>query len=322
MSKTDEMQIFVEVVRLGTLVDAARKLNLSAPTVTKQISALEDRLGTRLLNRTTRKVTPTEAGELFYQSCNKIIEQIDAAESEVRQLREELRGTLRVTSSTDFSRLHLSKAITEFAHASPYLRLELHFSDENVDLRSEAFDVAIRIGELVDSTMVARRLGGCRRVICASHEYLSAHGTPTLPEHLADHECIGYEHLQGAHGWKFVVDGRTKIYRPQGRYNTNCGWMIRDLALAGLGIGFMPTFLVEEDLAVGRLVTVLDEYLDDDVNIYAVFPSRANLPMKVRSFVDFLMEYFERHLNACPWRNADHTATGVWKSPEQSDLHA
>lgn len=296
MSKTDEMRIFVEVVRLGTLVDAARKLNLSAPTVTKQISALEDRLGTRLLNRTTRKVTATEAGEVFYRSCINILDQIDVAESEVRRLREELCGTLRVTSSTDFSRLYLSKAITEFAVVAPNLKLDLYFSDENVDLQSEAFDVAVRIGELVDSTMVARKLAGCRRVICASPEYLRKHGTPTLPEHLADHECIGYEYLQGAHGWKFVVDGRTKVVRAHGRYNTNCGWMIRDLALAGLGMGFMPTFLVEEDLAAGRLVTVLDEYLDDNVNIYAVYPSRSNLPVKVRTFVDFLMEYFECHL--------------------------
>ena len=150
MSKKDEMQTFVEVARTGTLVEAARKLSLAAPTVTKQINTLEDRLGVRLLNRTTRKVTLTEAGEIYYQSCQAILEQIEAVETEVGQLGIGLHGSLRITSSTDFSRLHLSKAITEFARSSPSVKLSLNFSDENVDMQSASFDVAIRIGNLID----------------------------------------------------------------------------------------------------------------------------------------------------------------------------
>lgn len=295
MSKKDEMQTFVEVARTGTLVEAARKLSLAAPTVTKQINTLEERLGVRLLNRTTRKVALTEAGEIYFQSCKSILEQIDAVEAEVGQIGGGLHGSLRITASTDFSRLHFSKAVTDFARASPRLKLSLFFSDENVDLQSASFDVAIRIGELIDSSLVARKLGDCRRVICASPEYLAKHGAPTSPDDLVNHECIGYEHLQGRHGWTFSVEGRKRVYRPNGHYHTNCGWMIRDLALAGLGLGFMPTFLIDDDLKAGRLVSVLDSYLVDAVNIYAVFPSRAHLSQKVRTLVDYMVEYFSAH---------------------------
>jgi len=295
MSRKDEMQTFVEVARTGALAEAARKLNLSAPTVTKQITSLEDRLGIRLLNRTTRKVTLTEAGERFYQSCASILDQIEVAEAEVGQMGVGLHGSLRISSSTDFSRMYLSRAITEFARTSPRLKLQLSFSDENVDLQSTSFDIAIRIGELSDSTLVARKLGACRRVICGSPEYFEKFGKPETPGDLSNHECIGYEHLQGTHGWNFNFDGRTRVFRPQGRYFTNCGWMIRDLALAGLGLGFMPTFLIAEQLRDGRLVTVLDSYLADDVNVYAVFPSREHLSHKVRAFVDYLVEFFSEN---------------------------
>ena len=290
MARLEEMQAFVKAVETQSLSEAARELNVSPSAISKQIRNLENRLESRLLHRTTRSLALSEPGQAFYERCKSIIADVERAEIGVHELQDEPQGTLRVTASGDFSRLHLADLLTEFAAQYPNLRLELTFTDRTVDILAEAYDVAIRIASLADSSLVARKLAPCRRVLTATPSYLEANGTPTAPDDLKKHECIGYEYMGTSPGWRFRTKGRTQTVHVKGRLRANAGWMIRDLTLKGLGIGFLPTFLVGDDLRAGKLVTLLDDCLDADTDIYVVYPSRAHLSTKVRVFVDFLVE--------------------------------
>jgi len=291
MPKLEEMQAFVKAVETESLSEAARELNVSPSAISKQIRNLENRLGARLMQRTTRSLTLTEPGKAFYEQSVTIITQVERAESGVHELQDEPQGTLRISASADFSRLHLNSVITDFARQYPDLRLELTFTDRTIDLIAEGYDAAIRIGALPDSSLVARKLSPCRHVLCASPNYLKANGTPVLPDDLRGHDCIGYEYTRGTRlGWRFEVDQRPQTVHVKGRLQVNAGWMLRELMLADLGIGLLPTFMVAEELRSGELVTLLDDYLRADTSIYAVYLSRAHLSAKVRVFVDFLTE--------------------------------
>ena len=242
------------------------------------------------MHRTTRSLALTEPGRGFYERCKSILAEVERAEVSVHELQDEPQGTLRVTASGDFSRLHLGELLGDFAVRYPNLRLELTFTDRTVDILSEGYDVAIRIASLADSSLVARKLAPCRRVLSATPAYLAANGTPGTPDDLKNHECIGYEYMGTSPGWRFRVNGDTQTVPVKGRLRANAGWMIRELTLAGLGIGFLPTFLIGDDLRTGNLVTFLDDCLDADTDIYVVYPSRSHLSTKVRVFVDFLVE--------------------------------
>lgn len=297
MARYEEIVSFINAVELSSLSETARELNLSPSTISKQINNLEQHLGVRLLNRTTRSIAPTEAGELFYEQCRRAIADLEKAEANIRELQDEPQGVLRITAPEDFARLHLNQLFIEFARTYPKLNLELLFTDRTVDLLSEKVDVAIRIGNLADSSLVARRLGTCRRVVCASPEYLEARGIPQKPEDLRSHECVRYEFLEQTRGWRFEIDGKQRTIQPKGRFQADNGWIIKDLAVAGLAIGFLPTFLIGEELKSGRLVTILDDYLRADTEISAVYQSRANLSNKIRVFIDFLAERFHQHFS-------------------------
>ncbi len=292
MAKFEEMQAFVKTVETASLSEAARELNVSPSAISKQIKNLENRLGARLIQRTTRTLALTEPGKSFYEQSVAIITQVDRAETGVHELQDEPQGTLRISASADFSRLHLSSAIANFAKQYPGLRLEWNFTDRTIDLITENYDVAIRIGALPDSTMIAHKLSPCRHVVCASPQYLKDNGSPAVPDELREHECIGYEYRMDTRlGWHFEVDKRPQTVHVNGRLRTNTGWMIRELMLAHLGIGLVPTFMVADDLRAGKLVALLDNYLRADTAIYVVYMSRAHLSAKVRVFIDFLVDH-------------------------------
>ncbi len=294
-----EMRTFERVAAHESFAGAARELGLSPSAVSKQIRALEERLEVKLLQRTTRQVTLTQAGQAYLERARKILGEVDELEMTVRGLHFEPRGTLRVSAPQDFGRLYLCEAVGAFAAEYPHLRIEFEMTDRKVDVVEEGFDVAVRVAKLASSTLVMRRLGRCERVLCASPAYLAAYGTPESPAALGSHNCIEYDYAE-SNSWTFRVAGRAQTVAATGRLRANSAWALRSLALAGQGIALMPRFLVHEDLAEGRLVSVLANALDADLDVMALLPPGRHVSAKARAFVDFIAE----RLRSEPWWEA------------------
>jgi DNA-binding transcriptional LysR family regulator len=291
MDKFLEFQTFLGVAREGSFSRAADGLGLTPSAVSKQVRALEDRLDVRLFNRTTRRVSLTDAGRAFRERIETVVQEVDEAEQSVAQLQAEPRGLLRVGAPMDFGRAHLAKAIVQFAAAHPSLEVEVEFADRFVDVVEEGFDVVVRIAELADSSLVSRRLAPCRRLVCASPGYLDANGRPERPEDLLAHHRVGYAY-EVERSWRFETPRGTRRIAVPVRHRTNNGSLIRELLLAGEGLSLLPTFLIAEDLRSGRLEAVLAGSLCADTQIHAVYPHRRHLSTKVRRFVDHLAASF------------------------------
>lgn len=299
MDRLSGMAVFVRVVEEESFSAAARVLGLSKSAVSKQVAALEDRLGARLLNRTTRRLSLTDAGVAFYDRAQRIVADAEEAEAAVSQLSATPRGVLRVNAPVSFGVQHLGPVLPEFMDAHPDLSVELTLNDRFVDLVEEGFDVAVRIGRLPDSSLIARRLAPLRRVVVASPAYVAAHGAPQQPEDLRDHACLLYAYLLRGDAWALRgPEGRAVEVRVDGRLRANNGDVLRAALLGGMGVAYMPSFLVGNDLAEGRLVRLLPEWQDDSAGIYAVHPHARLVPPKVRAFVDFLAE---RYGNCPAW---------------------
>jgi DNA-binding transcriptional LysR family regulator len=236
-------------------------------------------------------VSPTAEGLAFYERLRNVLEGATYAEEEISQLHTELRGSLRISAPMDFGRAHLAMLFARFAAAHPQLALEIEFSDRFVDVVEEGLDLVIRIGNLPDSSLVARRLAPCKRVLCASPEYLAAHGTPRSPRDLKRHTKIAYAY-ESAKSWTFRGERGLERLSVRIQHRTNNGHMLRALVTQGLGIALVPTFLVAEDLRQGRLEKLLTDSLVSDLGIHAVYPSRTLLSSRVRRLVDFLAEHF------------------------------
>jgi len=294
--KLAEMRTFERVAAHESLAAAARELGLSPSAVSKQIRALEDRLEVKLLHRTTRRVTLTQAGRAYLEQARKILGEVEELEHTVRGLHAEPRGTLRVSAPQDFGRLYLCEAVGAFAAEYPHLRIEFEMTDRKVDLVDEGFDVVVRVAKLASSTLVMRRLGRCERVLCASPAYLETYGAPASPAQLGSHNCIEYDYAE-SNAWTFRVGGRRQAVAATGRLRANSAWALRALALAGQGIALLPRFLVHEDLAQGRLVALLDDVLDADLEVMALLPPGRAVAAKARAFVDFISE----RLRSEPW---------------------
>jgi DNA-binding transcriptional LysR family regulator len=266
---------------------------MSQPVVSKSITRLEEKLGARLLNRTTRRLSLTEAGSELYRRSVRALEEIENAELEVARFQTEPRGTLRVSAPMSFSILQLGAKLDRFLDRYPGVTMELSLDDRRVDLVEEGFDVAIRIAHLRDSSLVARKIVPCRQVLCASPAYLKKHGTPERPEDLLEHNCILYSFLTNAREWRLVDEqGETHVVPLKGSLQTNNGLVNRAACMAGVGIVMLPTFYVGEQLRSGELVPILCKFRPVDIAVYAVYPERRNLTPKVRAFVDFLAETF------------------------------
>ncbi len=302
MDNQSEMAVYVRVVEAGNFSAAAREMNLTPSAVSKLIGRLEERLGARLLNRTTRHVSLTEEGRAFYQRCTPILDAIDEAERAVAELHGEPRGLLKVNASTAFGHYHIEPLIPGFLARYPDLRLEFTLSESIVNLIEEEVDVAVRIGQLPDSSLIARKLGTARRIVVASPGYLERHGTPRTPDDLKHHNCLRLSKATSLNQWEFTGPGAPRRIDVGGNFEANSAIALHGAAVAGLGLIRVGDFTVAADVRTGRLVPVLaDHELPPETNIYAVYPHNRHLSPKVRAFVDMLVDAF---LPVPPWERA------------------
>ncbi len=290
--RAGEMAVFVQVVEQGSLTAAAHALRLSPSAVSKLIARLEDRLGARLLQRTTRRVAATAEGRLFYERAREILEELDAAEELVSAGRLRPRGTLRVSLSHGFGMSRIVPLVPDFTARYPDIELQLAFADRRIDLAGQGIDLALRLGPVHDESLIARRLGDHGRIVCAAPAYLAHHGTPTRPQDLAAHNCILFDQPDYLNQWPFRgPDGTVDRVRVRGNFRSDNGDALFELLLQGLGIAWAADFLALPHLAAGRLVPLLaDATVDERTAIHAVYPQRRHLPAKVRAFIDFLLE--------------------------------
>lgn len=300
MDRFREMETFLAVVEAGSFVAAAEKLRISKSVASRIVQDLESRLGGRLLNRTTRRLSLTDVGEAFYQRCRHILEEVEVAEGAVGKDRETVIGILKVSAPLTFGTLHLAQHWGDFLKRHPLVELDLSLLDRRVDLVGEGYDLAIRIApQQEDSSLVSRKLASSRMVICAAPHYLEKHGTPQTLDEIARHEFIGYSYLPTGDVWKFQSGGVAEGIKTHPRLRVNNGDTCRAAAVQGLGIIVQPSFIVNEDLAAGRLVQILPEWHAEERGIYAVYPTRQHLSGKVRALVDYLADKFKSE----PWNS-------------------
>lgn len=292
LDRVTGMQIFARVAALGSLTAAAASLHMSQTMATKHLNALEARLGTRLVHRTTRRMTLTEAGRRYLESIERILADIEDADGVAAAETLEVRGTLRLNAPVSFGILELAPLLPELARRHPGLSVDLGLNDRHVDLIEEGWDLAVRIGGMRDSSMVARRLAPCGLVVCAAPSYLAAHGTPRTTGDLARHSCLGYtlSRTIGVDRWAFGRDGKV-VVGVSGPFRANNGDVLVQQAIAGLGIIYQPMFLVGRELREGRLVALdLDHPPLQLDGVFAVYPAARRPPAKVRTTIDFLVE--------------------------------
>jgi DNA-binding transcriptional LysR family regulator len=290
MNNLGDLEIFARVVAAGSMSSAGRELGLSPAVVSKRLRRLEDRLGTRLMQRTTRQISLTEAGHGFYERVLAILAGIEEAEAFVARRSALARGTLKISAPTSFGRLHIAPHVNRFMAANPDLAVNLVLSDDFADIVGEGYDVAIRIAELSDSSLVARKLAAVQRILCASPDYISRHGKPETIDDLDHHICIPSHNSEP---WRIEGPDGPLTYRPSGPLLTNSSEVVREGVIGGVGIALRSTWDIGRELAEGRLVRVLPDYEGSkNVAIHAVYASRRFLPAKIRVFIDFLAELF------------------------------
>lgn len=292
MDTIDGMRTFVAVVADGSFSSAAKRLDMSPQLVSKYVGQLEQRLGTRLLNRSTRRLSLTEAGLAYTDRCRQVLADIDEMESAIGDMTARASGTLRINAPMSFGVSHLARATAEYQSENKDVTVELTLNDRVVDVVSEGFDLAIRIGELNESSLVARRLAPSRLVVCASPEYLEKHGTPKTAQDLTEHNCLMYSYQSERRHWRLERDGESHSVEISGTLVANNGDALRLAALAGAGIILQPAFIVGDDIREGRLLAVLPEYSLAEHGVYAVYPHRQYLSAKVRTYVDYMADYF------------------------------
>jgi len=295
MDSLTGLTVFARVVEKGGFTAAAHDLGISKSTVSKQIASLENRLGVRLLNRTTRSMTVTEIGRAYFERAQRIVTEAEEAELAVTRLHQEPRGALRVNAPMSFGITHLARLIPEFMATHPDLAIDLEFNDRRVDLIDEGYDLAIRIGRLAESSLVARKLAPSRVVVVASPKYWRRAGKPKVPSDLQNHECLIYGYRDNPNEWAFHGPDGPFTQRISGRIRANNGEALMAAAVAGLGAYQCPTFLCSDHVATGRVEIVLGEYEAPEPAVYAVWPHNRHLSAKVRSFVDFLIGRFGPH---------------------------
>jgi DNA-binding transcriptional LysR family regulator len=285
------MRIFAETVDAQSFTAAADRMGLSKQFVSKRVAALEKRLGARLLVRSTRQLRVTDLGLAYHERAQRILEEVDAAEQLIASQTAAPRGLLRLSAPMTFATLHLGPVIPAFMQRHPEVVVELELNDRTVDLIGEGYDMPVRIGRLAVSSLVARRIAAEQLITCASPGYLRRHGAPSAPGDLASHACLTYGHARRGE-WTFRVEGRVRKVSVSGPMRANNGEMLRDAAVAGLGIVSLPDFIVAAALADGRLVPVLDACRPEGFNVYAVSPQHRQSSLLVRAFSDFLAERF------------------------------
>ncbi|MGH8728368.1 MAG: LysR family transcriptional regulator [Burkholderiales bacterium] len=309
MENLTDIAVFVKVVESGSFTQTAEQLELSRAVISKYLSRLEERLGVRLLNRTTRRLSLTEAGAALYEASRGALSQIEDAELAISELQKAPRGRLKVNVPVSFGMLHIAPAIPEFLAAFPGISVDMMMEDRIVDLVHEGYDLAIRVSNPTDSTLVARKLAPERLVTCAAPEYLARHGAPETPEDLAGHNCVLYSY--GSPVWRYIAPDGKEIAAPvRGNLRMNNGIAQREAALKGLGIVALPTFYLGDYLRQGRLQVLFAEYRTDELGVYAVYPQRKYLSPKVRTFIDFFAQRFGPKPPWFDWGTSDQVPHG------------
>jgi len=294
LDRVTGMQVFTRVAALGSLSAAARALGMSQTMATKHVAAVEERLGVKLLHRTTRRLTLTEAGRHYLDAAERVLAELEDAEAAVSAERLEARGTLRVNVPVSFGIREIAPLLPEFARSHPSVTVDLGLNDRVVDLIEEGWDMAVRIGRVAESTMIVRKLAPCRTALCAAPAYLAERGTPRRVSDLKDHNCLGYtlSRALGSDRWSFGIDGAVTV-PVSGNLRVNNGDALVAAAIAGQGLIYQPTFLVNGEIRAGRLVSVtLDHPAIEVAGVFALYPADRRPPAKVRTFIDFLAQRF------------------------------
>lgn len=292
MDKLTSLRAFVKVVESGSFAEAGRQLRLSRSAVSKYVADLEESLGVQLLNRTTRHASPTENGQLYFDRTLCILAEIDAADQAVTQSLAAPRGLLRVNAPMSFGTMRLGPVVADFMTLYPDLQLQLVLSDDLLDPVQDGFDVTLRIAELESSSLVARKITPVDRVVCASPDYLARHGTPKHPDQLRDHVALTYGFLLTGNQWKLTGKGGDHWIQPAWTLCVNNAEVLRDVAIRGKGVALIPRFIADSALRDGQLRTILDDYSAPPLALYAIYPPTRHLSVKVRFFIDFLVERF------------------------------
>lgn len=289
MDKLASMNVFTKVAKAGSFAAAAKELGISRAMATKHVMQLENNLGIRLLNRTTRQLSLTEVGHTYFDRCLQILDDIEENELAVTQMQTEPRGTLKVASPPFFGTYHLAPAISEFLRQYPDVSVELLLQGGTVDVIEAGLDLAIHLGELAESSLIARKLASSRQVVCGAPDYFANHGIPQSPNDLKEHNCLfNWSWPQKDH-WQFSdADGKKITVKVSGNLQANVSGALRLAAINGLGLVMLPTYMSGHDLRKGRLKAVMTDYEPATMDIFAVYPHRKNLSAKVRTFVDFL----------------------------------
>lgn len=296
METLSALRLFRTIADQGSFAAAARTAGLSPAAVSKAIGELEAGLGTRLLNRTTRKLSLTEAGTLYLEQVRRALSDLDEARDQLASLNAEPSGLLRVSAPMTSSLVLLTERIPEFLDRYPKISLDLDLNDRRVDLVRDGFDLALRGGQrLDDTTLVTRKVGALCHVLCAAPAYLARKGTPAAPQDLSEHECVRFSLSGHADEWTFQRGGETVSQKVRGRYQVSSSLAVRDALRAGFGLSLIPRAYVAGDLAAGRLVQVMADWTAPDVVVNALYPSRRHVPPKVRAFIDFAAVVLHEH---------------------------
>lgn len=289
MNHWDRIEAFTEVVRLGTFSAAARHLNVSASHISRLIVRLEQHLNTQLLYRTTRKIRLTDAGRLYYEHCRHLFEGFREAETAINDLQSSPRGVLKMTAGYTFGERYIVPLLNSFMQQHPMLDVRLHLTNRRVDLVEEGYDLAIRVGPMEDSSLIARKLWSREEIVVGSPEYLTLQGEPMQLSDLSKHQCL----IGSRDRWIFFDQGVRREVRVKGRLHANSGIALLDAALKGIGLVQLPAYYINEYLDKGLLKSVLDEYAYRDSAVWVVYPQHRHLSSKVRMFIDYLVENIE-----------------------------
>ncbi len=300
MDKLKQIESFVSEAARGSLTAAANAEGVAPAVIGRRIDALEERLGVKLLVRTTRKITLTHEGSAFLEDCQRLLADLASAEASVSAGGVKASGYLRVTAPAGFGRRHVAPLVPRFLEQHPDVNVSLNLSDRVVDIVNESYDCAVRVGDLPDSSLISVRMADNRRLCVATPAYLKRAGTPKHPNELLRHQCLTLSSdASQTRGWAFMVDGAVTHLRPSGRLDCSDGQVLHDWCVAGLGIAWRSTWEVEHEVRSGQLVTVLDDYAAPPNGIYAVFPHAKHLPLRVRLWIDFLKHTYG---DAAYWR--------------------
>lgn len=315
MDKFTCMQALVRVVESGSFAEAARRMGVSAPMVTKYISHLEQSLGSRLLNRSTHSLSLTDSGHAYYQRCVQLLEDLEEAEAIAGAQSTTPRGSLRMSVSSDFGVNHLGPVLLEYSRKFPDVRIEVSVSNHLVDLVEEGFDLAVRITTQLRTNLVARKFATSNLIACAAPAYLEEHGAPQIPENLVHHNCLTFsDPTLAGEQWRFVREGRASVVKAAGNLSASSNELLKLAALQGQGVALQPSFNVSQELRQGQLLPLLTDYDAGALGIYIVYPHRKHQTAKVRSFIDTLISRWGGNADQDPFWRKDQQRTSTEKS--------